>query len=676
MVETGTGERSRRRSGRTRTDDPRRRSWMTLGDWPLMRKVVVVLALPVLLATTFGGLRVVEQLQDADDSARMASQVAVLRPAVSYAVAVGELATAPVGSRMTVAGLAQADRTLRDAMSRAELTGRQRAGLDALLSAGTALRSERATLSPTRLQARVADVGTHLIVLMEALPRGDSTGPALRALAGVVSGQDAVSGQWIILSAGSTDLGRANQDTAHAIGRESAAIDVISRQLPVQDPRTRRLRGLNEARRGMTAAPAKDWRASMGRSRSAYATLTDDLTGTVITEVSAQASTARADALRDGALILAALVLSLALALIVARRVVVPIREMRRSVLQIAHEGLPAAVEQIRAGEPVPAPRPVPVFTREETGQLARAVDDMHERALALATEQARLRAQVGDMFETLSRRSTSMVSQQLALIDSLERDEQDPARLQALFRLDHLATRMRRNGDSLLVLAGATARVGGARSLTLADTIRAAQSGVRDFQRVRLVAMPSRSVLPGATADLVHLLTELVDNALSYSPPATQVRVGGAPVEGGGVLIEIVDEGLGMHDQDLVAANERMASGGQVDPATAKRMGLFVVGRLAQRHGVRVQLRANAAGGLTASVLLPATLLVEPAPTADVRSAPTGTERTQQPRTGVAARQRPSRPARTPSRSAPGPAVHVRAHGTAGPGARRSSDR
>ena len=189
------------------------------------------------------------------------------------------------------------------------------------------------------------------------------------------------------------------------------------------------------------------------------------------------------------------------------------------------------------------------MHTSEEVGQVAHAVDELHEQAVLLAGEQSRLQLQVGDMFETLSRRSRSLVDQQLSLIDRLERNEEDPERLESLFRLDHLAARMRRNGANLLVLAGAQVPREQAEPVPVSAVINAAASEVEDYTRVVTATVPDSEIVGSVAGDLVHLLAELLDNALRYSPPISQVRVSAVHTGNGGLVIEVSDVGLGMTD-------------------------------------------------------------------------------------------------------------------------------
>ena len=186
------------------------------------------------------------------------------------------------------------------------------------------------------------------------------------------------------------------------------------------------------------------------------------------------------------------------------------------------------------------------MHTTEEIGQVAHAVDELHTQALLLAGDEARLRLLVNDMFETMSRRNRSLVDQQLSLIDRLERNEEDPDRLDSLFRLDHLAARLRRNSANLLVLAGAPLSRDQREPVPLSTVINAAVSEVEDYRRVETAGVPDCTVIGAATGGIIHLLAELIDNALRYSPPTTSVRVSAARGGDGGVLLWVVRLRLG----------------------------------------------------------------------------------------------------------------------------------
>ncbi|CAL9648054.1 hypothetical protein SUDANB95_06502 [Actinosynnema sp. ALI-1.44] len=336
---------------------------------------------------------------------------------------------------------------------------------------------------------------------------------------------------------------------------------------------------------------------------------TDELTGE-----------ARTAALYDSIIVLGALLLAIVMALFVARSILNPLRTLRRTALDVADHGLPDAVANILK-DPNPqeaaktAIAPVPITTREEVGQVARAFDAVHGEAVRLAAEQALLRDNVNAMFVNLSRRSQALVERQLNLIDRLEQDEQDPDQLASLFELDHLATRMRRNSENLLVLSGTDLSRRLTRPVPAAEVLGAAVSEVEQYARVQVGQTPELTVQGRAVNDLVHLIAELLDNATAFSDPVTKVTVRTARTRKGELAIEIQDRGVGMAEQEIADANERLADPPEVDVAVSRRMGLYVVARLAKRHDIKVRLRANEdiEGGTTALVVVPDTLVSSP---------------------------------------------------------------
>jgi PAS domain S-box-containing protein len=225
-------------------------------------------------------------------------------------------------------------------------------------------------------------------------------------------------------------------------------------------------------------------------------------------------------------------------------------------------------------------------------------------------TEQAALRQSISDLLHNLARRSQGLVDRQLELLDELERNEVDPDRLEELFRMDHLATRMRRNVENLIVLSGVDQRRRWGESVPLADVVEAAVAEVEDYSRVQVTGIHELTLAGQAASDVAHLLAELVENATSFSSPNTMVEVSGGPA-GNGYVLEIQDHGIGMSDEELDEANRRLDAPLAADNiAVSRMMGFHVVGRLAARHGVRVQLRHRWFGGITALVLVPAALL------------------------------------------------------------------
>ncbi|MFF3056585.1 nitrate- and nitrite sensing domain-containing protein [Streptomyces sp. NPDC057909] len=315
------------------------------------------------------------------------------------------------------------------------------------------------------------------------------------------------------------------------------------------------------------------------------------------------------EAVISGALILLVLGVSLVGAFVVARSMIRSLRRLQDTATRVAQDRLPELVKQLSEADPQDVDTSVEsvgVHSRDEIGQVAAAFDDVHREAVRLAAEQALLRGNVNAMFTNLSRRSQGLIQRQLSLISELESREADPDQLSSLFKLDHLATRMRRNGENLLVLAGEEPGRRWTRPVPLVDVLRAAASEVEQYERIELAAVPATEVAGRVVNDLVHLLAELLENATSFSSPQTKVRVTGHALPDGRVLVEIHDTGIGLSPEDLAAINERLASPPTVDVSVSRRMGLFVVGRLSLRHGIRIQLRPSDSGGTTALVMLP----------------------------------------------------------------------
>ncbi|MFF2084815.1 ATP-binding protein [Nocardia sp. NPDC058176] len=616
--------------------EPASRSWQfSLSNWSVTRKVGVVLVLPVMLATAFAVLRINAELQTMTQLGAASEQAAVIRPVVKFATATEQLAVAAtanwgaIADPQTDAALTTYDQALAEvqsALRSARIDDAVAAELTAATATGATLRNTVRGGSPAMVGEQTDEIGERIGNALAKTPQVEdfvvqryflqltALHQARRVLTrertlvvqpDAGSSQSARAKMLIELGSESTMVKTYAMILPENAGSQAALLEAVQTRISVfsqnnGDPTT-------------NAAVLNTLQVSADTYAATISALLDNIDRTLDENTAA----AQTGALRETTLVLGMLLAGLALALAVARTLVVPVRRLRRDALEVAHVKLPDELAVVRSGGATPEITPVGVHSTDEVGQLARAVDEIHEQALNLAADQARLRLQIGNMFETLSRRSQSLVEQQLALIEELEHDEDNPSRLQTLFRLDHLATRMRRNGDNLLVLAGTVLRRGHLPPVPLSDMLWSAVSQVEDYQRVEIGNVPDGVVAGESAVDIEHLLAELIDNALRYSPPSTSVAVIVGRAVDGGYLIEITDRGLGMSADDLQTTNDRLASGGEVTIETARRMGLFVVGRLAKRHTITVSLRRTSGAtpqpGITASVHLPSALVAPP---------------------------------------------------------------
>ncbi|MFG1776247.1 nitrate- and nitrite sensing domain-containing protein [Micromonospora sp. NPDC049051] len=332
-------------------------------------------------------------------------------------------------------------------------------------------------------------------------------------------------------------------------------------------------------------------------------------------------------------LLLSMLLLAILFAYLVARSMARSLRDLRQGALSIAQYGLPQAVARLRdpkvTGQLSPVQlanqiaEPLPVRSKDEFGQVTEAFNAVHLEAVRTAAEQAALRASVATMFVNLARRSQILVDRLIGHLDRLERGEEDPDRLAELFQLDHLATRMRRNDENLLVLAGADSTRVQREPAALIDVLRAAQSEVEHYTRIEFgVIDRDIEVAAHAVNDLVHLVAELFDNATAFSPPDSHVMVEARRV-GDRASLYVEDRGIGISPDQLHDLNERLATPPQVDVAVSRMMGLVVVARLASRHGVKVELRPGTDRGTVAEVVMPTSVLVPRALSGRPQSSP-----------------------------------------------------
>ncbi|WP_250280912.1 nitrate- and nitrite sensing domain-containing protein [Frankia sp. CiP1_Cm_nod2] len=331
-------------------------------------------------------------------------------------------------------------------------------------------------------------------------------------------------------------------------------------------------------------------------------------------ESNAIASHATRSAWLSSLLVALVLAASIGISLLVASPMIRQLRRLRGAALEVANDSLPSVVERLHRGEQVQVETevfPVRIGTRDEIGQVGEAFGTVHQVAVRTAVEQAAMRKSIGDTFLNLARRSQALIHRQLKVIDALERKETDPDELAELFRLDHLATRMRRHAEDLIVLSGSKPARGWRRPVPIKDVVRGAVAEVEDYTRVKVLPIAGSAIGGHAVGDVIHMLAELIENATSFSPPHTPVHVSGHQVSNGSV-IEVEDRGLGMTDEEYTEINERLSNPPPFDLRTSERLGLFVVGRLAQRHDIQVRLRPSPYGGTLAIVLVPSDLLRE----------------------------------------------------------------
>jgi len=349
---------------------------------------------------------------------------------------------------------------------------------------------------------------------------------------------------------------------------------------------------------------------------NAYLAVEDAILDNVNSEAAAQSFAAEKAVRLYLAGAAAATLVALLLASIVARATTRPLRKLTKAANVLSSERIPRLVEDLRSPESMSdrgamLVEPIEVRSRDEIGQLAEAFNAIQNVTVEVAEQQAALlRKGIGDIFVNLARRNQSLLDRQIEFIDELEANEEDPEQLEHLFKLDHLATRMRRNAESLLVLAGAEPPRRRARPVALADVVRVAIGEVEDFTRVNLLALDEVTVGGNVAVDLAHLLSELMENATQFSPPETLVEVVGQRTTDAGYLLTVSDQGIGMSAEQLAEANRMLAHPPLVGLALSRSLGFIVIGRLATRFGIGVRLVSSPAGGISAMVSLPAGLV------------------------------------------------------------------
>ncbi|WDV56719.1 HAMP domain-containing protein [Streptomyces coeruleorubidus] len=346
------------------------------------------------------------------------------------------------------------------------------------------------------------------------------------------------------------------------------------------------------------------------------------ITRSLIEQTAARADAVSADALRNAVYLLGLTLVGFAawltFCVLIRRSVVRPLEALTRSaqeVVDVAGEELARVSDDESADSTPLRPRSIPVPVRDEIGELAEAFNQVQVTAAQLLERQVLSRRNVAEMFGNVGRRVSNLTTRQLMLIDAVEREETDPELLERLYSIDHIAVRLQRNADSLMLLAGIRETGVEARPTPLANVIRASLGQIEGYQRVSLRPETEVTVAPDIVGDLTLMLAELLENAVAFSPSHTPVEVAVRPgtdvTEDGGALIEVIDHGLGMSAERLAEENARLVRRERLDLVPTRVLGLFAVGSLARRWGVRVSLSRTPGGGVTATVWIPASLLL-----------------------------------------------------------------
>ncbi|HEX8628490.1 MAG TPA: nitrate- and nitrite sensing domain-containing protein, partial [Catenuloplanes sp.] len=647
---------------RRRTDEqapPRRRSRLRIADWRMRTKLATVLIIPSVAFVVLAGAQTYalagqsSQLSDFAEEVSVGRQITELvhQLQVERDRSIGELAAQqvlPAGSRNPSAltatmrahyeGVDAAVSTFR--LAAAPLSGGRAAWrvsygrTDEALGQRSQLRASVAAgaVSPTAVSSGYGAMIDALINLLAqpspGLERPELTDAVLRyvdlARVKEVSSrlraklyQAASAGKY-----GPTDLVelsdlRAQQLSALAEFR-SVATDEQLRSFgeAAQDSRFRAATDLEESTlSGATVLPAPQWWQASGDRQDLLRSVEVAILDDAVRQADNRSSAQLRQTLLVAGVILTILVVALITSVAIGRSIARSLRSLREHALRVARADLPDTLEQLRsvtAGVPDIEVAPAPVHSLDEVGEVADAFLAVHRSAVKLAVEQAVMRRNVNSMFVNLARRSQVLVERQLELLDELERDQADPDQLENLFKIDHLAARMRRNDESLLVLAGNESNRRWSEPVPLSTVVLAAIAEIEFYPRIQHDTDDDLHVVGHAVADLVHLLAELLENATLFSPPHTVVSLTGRAFNGGVAVLEITDEGLGMTPRALREANHLLSSPPAADVAASERMGLFVVSHLAARQGIRVQLRA-AERGLVATVWLPRTVLADP---------------------------------------------------------------
>jgi signal transduction histidine kinase len=358
---------------------------------------------------------------------------------------------------------------------------------------------------------------------------------------------------------------------------------------------------------------AATWQQAVGSVATGLTTASTQAASALTSQANAEARAAYVRLFLAAGLGLLAIIVSIVLSVWIGRREIRDLSALRDTALETANERLPDVVTRLAAGEHVDVPAaalPAKGASTDEIGEVREAFARVQQTAVEAAVGQAQLRRGISHIFRNLARRSQSLLHRQLSLLDAMERRSSDPQELEDLFRVDHLATRMRRHAESLIILSGEAPARGWRHPVPLVDVLRAAVAEVEDYTRIKVTATTQASLAGPAVGDVIHMIAELAENATIYSPPQTPVSITGSIV-GQGFAVEIEDRGLGMTATQRDEINAQLENPPAFDLSGSDQLGLFVAGQLAKRQNIHISFRPSPYGGTTAIVLIPRSLVV-----------------------------------------------------------------
>jgi len=356
----------------------------------------------------------------------------------------------------------------------------------------------------------------------------------------------------------------------------------------------------------------QQWEAAVGGVAAGLSKAGTQASNQITAQASTNSHNTYLELILAGGLGLLAVILSIFVSLVVGRGLIRELAALRESALELAHKRLPDVVRRLAAGQDVDLTADAPELpaSSDEIGQVRQAFAAVQQTAVEAAVGQARLRQGISDIFRNLARRSQSLLHRQLALLDAMERRAREPEELEDLFRIDHLTTRMRRHAESLIILSGDAPARAWRRPVPFVDVLRAAVAEVEDYTRIKVTANTRAAITGPAVADVIHMIAELAENAVVFSPPNTPVLISG-DIVGRGFAVEIEDRGLGLSEERRAELNDLLENPPPFDLSGSDQLGLFVASQLARKYNIRISLRGSPYGGTTAIVLIPITLVV-----------------------------------------------------------------